>query len=212
MSRKANGDNPGRNYSWALPAVFIIIIAAAIIGVIAYVGDIRENSRQKAIDDYNSRVVEFTVFGDGEYSPNTPTYRFTFAASPEDARGLMGELTALGLKPSKKTLGLVDDRTKTTVEVDTERPENVISLAEDMGLTYACAYVQANALASVGYAYDNAYEAALKKATMIADNTGLPWRIVKVTELDSGFDSGSGKTFSRVSMTLAVDGNVGSGN
>ena len=213
MSRKTtNGENTGRNYSWALPAVLIIILAASIVGLIAYVGDIKENSRQQAIDEYTSRLVEFTVFGDGEYSPDIPTYRFTFSASPEDARGLMGELTALGLKPSKKTAGPFDDSTKTIVEVDSERPENVIALAEDMGLAYACAYVQKDALASVGYAYDDAYDAALAKATMVAGNTGLPWRIVKVTELDSSFDSGTGKTSSRVSMTLAVDGNVGSDN
>ena len=67
MSRKTtNGENTGRNYSWALPAVLIIILAAAIVGLIAYVGDIKENSRQQAIDEYTSRLVELTVFGAGE--------------------------------------------------------------------------------------------------------------------------------------------------
>lgn len=209
MGEKRNGSTGGGNgYAWVIPAVLILIVTACIVGIIAYVGDIRENSRQKAIEEYNLRIVDFTVFGDGSYTPDKPVCRFAFTVTAEESRNVLGELTALGLSPVRKASTPFGNTDDVIIEADTDAPEKVIELAEKMNLAYVHAYVQTDVLASQCRAYDEAYDMALSKASMVASNTGLPWKIVSVTELDSSFDPTAGTTSSRVSMTLKVDGNI----
>ena len=69
-----NANKKPRDLSWALPVILILVLVVSVLGAIAFIGDIKENVRQKTIDEYNDRVVHFTVFGDGMYSEEKPTY------------------------------------------------------------------------------------------------------------------------------------------
>ena len=83
-----NANKKPRDLSWALPVILILVVAVSVLGVIAFIGDIKENTRQKTLDEYNDRVVRFTVFGDGTYSEEKPTYVIDMEVSQEDVRGV----------------------------------------------------------------------------------------------------------------------------
>lgn len=206
MKRKNSEENTGRNYSWAILPVLILIIGAAIAGIIAYAGDIRANARQKAIEEYANSVVNFTVFGEGKYMEEDPVYNITVESEPVQGKTLMGEFTDLGMKTSRKLKTVLDPKGDIIISVETAEPDKAVAVINEYGLPFTCEYVRKDALLSVGRAYDAAYEAAINKANMIANNTGLPWSIKNVTELECQYDAQSGTTYSKVSMTLAVDG------
>ena len=203
-----NANKKPRDLSWALPVILILVVAVSVLGVIAFIGDIKENTRQKTLDEYNDRVVHFTVFGDGTYSEEKPTYVIDMEVSQEDVRGVMGELVSLGCTPEKIGADVFVKKDTETLRVVTQYPEPVLNLIEAEGYTYTHRYARADMQICDAYAYDAAYGRALQKASLVAESTGLQWRITDVHETDTYFDQTTGTTHSRVSMTLAVDGNV----
>lgn len=58
--------------------------------------------------------------------------------------------------------------------------------------------------AGIVEAYDNAYAEALEKATLIASSSGSSWRITKVEEVESRWDSETFKAAATVRMSFAV--------
>ena len=203
-----NANKKPRDLSWALPVILILVVAVSILGAIAFIGDIKENVRQKTIDEYNDRVVRFTVFGNGTYSEEKPTYVIDMEVSQENVRGVMGELVSLGCTPEKIGADVFVKKDTETIRIVTKFPEPVLKFVDAEGYAYAHRYAREDKRLCDAYAYDDAYALALQKASLVAESTGLQWRITDVQETDTYFDQTTGVTHSRVSMTLAVDGNV----
>lgn len=196
MSRK-NSNELRRDWSWSLPIVCVLIMIVSIIGIIAYIGEIRENARQKTIDEYNASIVEYTVLGKGEYKEENKVYLVEFETIKEELQ-LEKELLQRGLVP-------IYDGYGTSVEVN--NLEIIQKLSEEFSCKYTYSIIRNDRFKSISAAYDNAYEEALQKATMIAANTNLRWKITNVAEIDCSYDEKTGITYSILSITLDLNGN-----
>lgn len=196
MSKK-NSNELKRDWSWSLPVVCILIMCISIVGIIAYVGEIRENARQKTIDEYNASIVEYTVLGKGEYKEENKVYLVEFETIEEDYK-LEKELLERGILS-------IYDGNRTSIEVN--NLEAIQFLSEEFDYEYTYSIKRNDPFKSISAAYDKAYEEALQKATMIASNTNLRWKITNVTEMDSFYDDKKGVTYSTLSITLDVNGN-----
>lgn len=203
-----NLEKKPRDYSWALPVILILVVIVSILGTVAFIGDVKENVRKKTLDEYNERVVSFTVFGDGAYKEPALTYVIDVEVPAEESRGFMGELVALGDTPERLGADVFVNKLTDTIRVKTKYPEPVLDLIEADDYSYVYTYIREDAELCDAYAYDDAYARALKKASLVANSTGLQWRITNVTESECRFDQMTGTTHSRVTMTLAVDGNI----
>ena len=203
MNNSAKKERKIRDWSGLLPFALIMMLISAAIGLVASVIDISENSKTRLLNDYVASTVTFSVVGYGEYQEKSPAIDVEFYVPVVDntaATLLEGKFSAVSIK---------DSTTVYTFEnADTTLLGDLIAMAEENAdYSYSIKYKQKDKVTSVTTAYDAAYDEAMSKATLIAENTGKQWRITEVEEVNTSFDSSTGKTISEVRMSFAVSDN-----
>lgn len=207
--RKHNSDEgaKNRNLSWVLPVVLILMAAAAVVGIVAYSKDIVRNTRISAIEEYSQNMVIFTVFGEGFYKEENPTYLVSVQVNDENLKEIMGDFSSRGLSPELKSNEITVKEGFSIIELKSSNVSLIQSLLESEEFDVSYTVIRKNVSDSESNAYDEAYDKALEKAVKIASNSGLSWRIKEVIEQVSEYDKVTGVTKSRIQMSFVVDGN-----
>lgn len=201
-AKKAEKASKTRDWSALLPLVLILMLLSAIVGLVASAMNLSNNSKVKTINEYVESSVIFSVVGYGEYTEYNPSTVFEIYASVTENETMQNLLVGKTYNKTRDNLIQV---------YSFENPdENLLGELIDIagqcsGAVYSLKYTCKDAQSCITYAYDDAYNEALAKATQVAGNTGKTWRITNVEEVDTTFDASTGVTKSTVRMSFSVN-------
>lgn len=199
--KNENGEKVARDWSALLPLVVILMFISAVVGIIASSLNISSSNKAKQIDSYVASTVTFSVIGTGSYKDENQTTTVFELYVPIERSAEVTNVFKETNEWDKVQEGGYYVYSSSITFSDIAKMKN---FAEEENLEYSIKMVRNNREASIVYAYDAAYDEALQKANLIAENTGKTWRITKVEEIASDYNDYIGETTSVIRMTFAV--------